>query len=343
MKKGFITGIVLSILVAIGVLSAFGFASAHGDRDDGSDPIWSGLWSGANLTFGGTSEDDTPARQTEPTATGGRGAETPATPAPPASTNGTATPTPTYTSDYVALGDSVAAGLGLPTWDDATAQDRRCGRSPEAYAFEVGRQLGRRHALYACSGASSGDLFTRQWISNTNPNIQLNQAFANGVPEYMSITVGANDIAWRSIMQRCYTGACGSRFQTTAIEAGLILMERNLNRAMDQIRQRSGDNPPTVVLTGYYNPASAACTTFTDQRITANEVTWITANVDNLNQRLEAIADNYDFVRFAPVDFTGHDLCSNDPWVQGLRDDAPIHPTADGQQAIARAVVRAIR
>ena len=36
-------------------------------------------------------------------------------------------------------------------------------------------------------------------------------------------------------------------------------------------------------------------------------------------------------------DFTGHELCSPLPYVQGLGAAAPFHPTAAGQLAIALA------
>jgi hypothetical protein len=35
--------------------------------------------------------------------------------------------------------------------------------------------------------------------------------------------------------------------------------------------------------------------------------------------------------------FTGHELCTSDPWVQGPTDPAPMHPNASGELAIALA------
>jgi lysophospholipase L1-like esterase len=310
MLKGLLSGIALAILVTIGVFSVIGITQAQGE----DDPVW---------------------RDVSASATTVTVSSTAPTPAPAA---------PKQTDAYVALGDSVAAGLGLPTWSDATDQDKRCGRSPQSYAFEVGRQLKRPHILYACSGASSGDLFTRQWISNSNPNIQLNQAFSQGTPAVMSITVGANDIGWRELIQRCYSATCGTKAQTDLVDAGLLLMDRNLNRTMDQIKQRSGSTPPTVILTGYYNPVSQQCTAVFGERVTSQEINWIGDGVTKLNQHLQAVADRYSsFVRFAPVDFSGHDLCSKEPWVQGLNDTAPIHPTLAGQNSIARSVVAAAK
>jgi hypothetical protein len=35
--------------------------------------------------------------------------------------------------------------------------------------------------------------------------------------------------------------------------------------------------------------------------------------------------------------FAGHALCDDQPWVQGLSDRYPFHPTAAGEVAIAAA------
>ena len=42
-------------------------------------------------------------------------------------------------------------------------------------------------------------------------------------------------------------------------------------------------------------------------------------------------------------DFTGHELCSQQPYVQGLGAAAPFHPTALGELAIALADQAAAR
>jgi len=40
--------------------------------------------------------------------------------------------------------------------------------------------------------------------------------------------------------------------------------------------------------------------------------------------------------------FTGHELCTAHPYVQGPGDPAPLHPTADGELAIALADQQAL-
>jgi hypothetical protein len=58
--------------------------------------------------------------------------------------------------------------------------------------------------------------------------------------------------------------------------------------------------------------------------------TWLAA----LNQVLAKGAAQFGFLSPQPS-FAGHTLCSALPYVQGLGDAAPFHPTALGQLAIA--------
>jgi hypothetical protein len=44
----------------------------------------------------------------------------------------------------------------------------------------------------------------------------------------------------------------------------------------------------------------------------------------------------------ATPDFSGHGVCSDQPYVQGLTDPAPFHPNATGELVIALADERAL-
>jgi lysophospholipase L1-like esterase len=329
MKRGFISGIVISLVVAFMTL---GYATVSNAQSGGSPSIWSGLRQGVAIATGNSQAQTAtppPAPVAFPTL------PTPSAPSPAA--------TPPSPVTYVALGDSVASGLGLPLVDNATTQDRRCGRSSQSYAYEVGRQLDKSVGLYACSGASSGDLYTRQWLSNFNPRIQIDQAFAQGKPELVTITIGANDTQWSQLIRRCYYGTCGTTTQTELSNWRLTRLQQRLHYALQQIQDRSHDAPPAVILTGYYNPVSQNCAALYPERISSQEITWVSNGVQSLNQTLRQVASQYSFASFAPVDFSGHDICSGASWVQGLTDQTPIHPTAEGQQAIASSVVAAYK
>lgn len=238
---------------------------------------------------------------------------------------------------YVALGDSVAAGIGLSTQTNAT-----CKRTSQAYAYTVAKSLGvaSSSAHIACSGATAGDLVTKQGIDGPNVTAQLDTAFAKGTPQIMTITAGANDAHWSTFLKKCYLATCGTKADTVAANALLETMQLKLFYAFNSIQNRSAGTPPKVYITGYYNPLSSSCTT---ERLSASELAWINAETQAINQTIQNVSKYYSFAEFVPVTFAGHDVCSKAPWVQGLSDKAPFHPTATGQKAIASAILKAIR
>jgi|GEM_PF-405164 len=260
--------------------------------------------------------------------------------------NSTPSTTPTQTTTaatrgtYAALGDSVAAGLGLPIVSNATAADQQCGRSSQAYPNQVADARGLQLVFAACSGATAGDLVTQQRVNGNNPERQIDAAFAGGVPSLITVTAGANDMHWQDFIKKCYAATCGTSFDNAAVSTLLTAMRAKMTYFLAETRLRSGtQTPPTVILTGYYYPVSANCA---NQQFTAAEISWLRSSVDRLNQALRQTATLYGFARYVPVSFSGHELCTNSPWVQGLTDAAPVHPTAAGQQAIARSITQSL-
>ena len=65
------------------------------------------------------------------------------------------------------------------------------------------------------------------------------------------------------------------------------------------------------------------------------------ARLGQLNAVLAQGAQIFGF-GVADPPFTGHELCSADPYVQGPGDPAPLHPTAAGELAIALADQQAL-
>jgi lysophospholipase L1-like esterase len=239
------------------------------------------------------------------------------------------------TVEYAALGDSVAAGLGLESPADS---DERCGRTFDAYPYEIANERGLEITHLACTGATLGDLFTEQRISGPNPDPQLETAFAGGTPELITITAGANDIRWDYFLRKCYTGTCGTSNDERIANGLLAALNAKMQFLFLDIERRSSGSPPGVVMTGYYDPLSDRCSEV-EPRLTPDEIAWLSAQTDSLNQALENAGAQHDFVTFVPIDFSGHDVCSDDPWVQSIDDPAPFHPTFEGQQAMARAIL----
>lgn len=321
-----ILSIVSSILIAVFALFPAA-ASAQSANTSSSNVIWSGLWEGANIAFG------TNAAPSSNSSASSTSARTPSTSA--------AATVPSTSGAYVALGDSVAAGLGLPTKVQVPTAETRCGRTSEAYPYTVAQSMGLSLVHKACSGATVGDLVTKQRSGSPNQPAQLDAAFAGGIPSLITITAGANDAHWISFLRTCYATNCATKTSTTLANAYLTALQLKLYYTFSSIQARSGGQTPSVVVTGYYNPVSPACTSLTD-KVTTEEITWLTAEASALNQTIQNVAASYPFVKFAPVDFGGHDICSAQPWVQGLSSPAPFHPTAEGQQVIAQSVLTAL-
>ncbi len=237
---------------------------------------------------------------------------------------------------YAALGDSVAAGSGLP---DPVRGDKRCDRTFGAYAYEVANMRGLKVNHLACAGATMGDLFSEEVLPGSNIPPQLDGAFANGTPELITITAGANDVRWSDFLHKCFVSTCGTPADDVAVNGLMNALRVKTKHVFKSIERRSSGSPPLTIMTGYYHPLSDRCAEL-EPRLTLQEIQWINLQTDRLNQTLARVAEHRSFAEFVPIDtvFEGHDICSDNPWVQGLDGQAPFHPTLKGQRAIARAI-----
>jgi len=339
LKTALITFVSGLLFVASLPLSAT-LVSAQGTGDSRS--VWSGLWSGANLNLDRYLEHRQPS-----TAPAGTAASPPAQ------------AVQTLTNRYVAMGDSVAAGAGLPLVAAPTSYDTACKRSPESYPYIVAQAQGLELVHVACSGAKATNLLLWQGIRDQpNPSRQISYIFAGGTPGLVSITAGANDMYWTEYVAKCYrTGvSCGPETRRPSSSSSLDYDTRSTDRLLQLLRGkwdlffteleiRSGGTPPTVVVTGYYDPFSPQCQDLAPDRLTQAELEWVHGRIDALNRTLQDAVASRPYARFAPVDFSGHDICSADSWVQGLdrqNGSAPIHPTAEGQRVMADAVLNVL-
>lgn len=255
-----------------------------------------------------------------------------------------------HTLKYVALGDSLAAGLGYAPVPDATAEDLACGRSTEAYAYSVNAGvtnalrrtgLSLTTTLAACQRATTSNLLQSQTINNLIIKPQLDQAYEGGAPHLLTITSGANDVQWARFIAGCFAPAnCNTPENTAALNTYIDTMEHDMRSTMQSIKDRSRFVPPLVVATGYYNPLSTQCV---NSNLSTEEIAWIAAATTRLNMAVRKTTQGeHWFARFAPVDFNNHDICSVESWIQRPGEPAPFHPTSKGQQAIATAILSSI-
>jgi|AntRauTorcE11897_2_1112592.scaffolds.fasta_scaffold00308_26 lysophospholipase L1-like esterase len=247
---------------------------------------------------------------------------------------------PTQTEfGFMSLGDSVASGVGLPTYIDSTA----CNRTEESYPQQLAKQLNATVTHAACSGASyySGVL-ERQIVNKLEVAPQVSKLKQSEAPRFITLTAGANDTKWIEIITKCYVDTCGTAQDTLNIDNSLKTVARGLADTLEYIKQ---SNPGThVFVTGYHQvmPANLEQQCRDLNGVNQTEQSWARDQQARLNKTLQETANNFDFAKFVGVDFTGHELCTDNPWVQGLSDSAPYHPTARGHQAFVAPLLEAI-
>lgn len=250
---------------------------------------------------------------------------------------------PLVSENYVALGDSVAAGVGLKDASDASA----CNRTEQAYPKVVARTLNYTVTNLACSGATiPAGLLGVQEVNKLQIPAQLQQLFALPKPDVISLTIGANDVQWSSMLRTCYTAVCGSSTDEAIIRHHLSDMRADLTKALIELQQHYAANSgkPRVFVTGYYqvfpDAVTAACSDITG--LDAAELAWGRKVQADINATIQTAVGAQSSATFVPVNFVAHELCTSEPWIQGLGAPQPYHPTAAGQAAIAKSLQAAI-
>jgi lysophospholipase L1-like esterase len=253
---------------------------------------------------------------------------------------------------YVALGDSYAAGPGIPT---ATGVPLSCGRSTANYPSLVRDEVAAATFRdVSCSGATTANLTTPQPTEGgTNPP-QLDALTSDTT--LVTLTIGGNDIGFSEIVDRCLardanqpTGApCRASYQRAGQDllAGRIAATApKLAEALRLIGQRS---PSARVLVVGYPTILPAATGCAQAPFTAGDIGYLTQTFQALNAMVEqqARAAGARYVDTAR-DSAGHDVCAppDRRWVEGRRPSPPaaaFHPNALGMRAIARQILDAL-
>jgi hypothetical protein len=96
-----------------------------------------------------------------------------------------------------------------------------------------------------------------------------------------------------------------------------------------------------VLIKQYYSPFGTDIGCLARYGMTTAKARALVSRLDQLNAVIKQGATAFQF-QVAQPRFTGHELCSSDPYVQGPNDPAPMHPNTEGQLAIALADEQAI-
>jgi lysophospholipase L1-like esterase len=226
---------------------------------------------------------------------------------------------------YVALGDSYASGVGA---GDYLADDG-CYRSANAYPSQAAPALGERLWFEACSGAKIEDVVADQ-LGHLYP---VNT-------EHVTIGVGGNDAGFSSVLGACAgtdTAAC----QTAVANARAIITD-SLPAELDDLYTQVETKAASADIVVVGNPRlfnETACAGAL--AITPEEQALLNDAADLLAETTAAVAADHGFDFADPREaFTGHGVCSADPWILGYTGNVEsFHPNAAGQDAYTDVVL----
>jgi lysophospholipase L1-like esterase len=237
----------------------------------------------------------------------------------------------------VVIGDSTASGWGLPWGPDPTAEDRACGRSPEAYAADLAAANRWTVLNLACGSATveNGLLGPEVLYNGDVAPPQLPQAAAATKAKVIIVSVGADDLSWSVMTQLCAASAvCDDKGSSAYFNQLLGTFTRNYYQLLSDLDGLPAH--PAVLVNEYYSPFAADVSCLQKYGMALAKTQVLLARLGQLNQVLAQGAAQFGFGVAGPR-FTGHELCTTDPWVQGPSDAAPLHPNAAGELAIALA------
>ncbi len=250
-----------------------------------------------------------------------------------------ATP-PAPAANYLAVGDSITAGLGVSV-------DR---------AYPSLLDAGSRHLRLAADAAVSGAT-----VAGVASQLLAYPAADRPGITRITLTVGANDVGWLAALSACLNlpadTACATQIAdpvhhltlANLVDAGLATLATTLPRLLVQIKALYPN--AKIFVAGYYElfgSKRTACTVAPGYSINLVNKTWYNQISRQLNRTIKTsvAAANHDLpgtpAKYVDVSgaFDGHGFCdSGRRWVIGPQDDltAVAHPNVKGQRAYAGA------
>ena len=245
---------------------------------------------------------------------------------------------PPTDGEYVAMGSSFAAGLGLGPREPGSPIV--CMRSMHGYPQLLARKIGLKLVDVACSGSTTahildgGPAFLRPQLEAVGPNARL-----------VTITSGGNDVAYVGDLTMA-SGAAG-KLPSMLWKGAKPLAQRDFAKVTAQFEAivhaiKARAPGALVVLVGYPEilPPQGTCSQLGIDESMADLGRQVGAGLHEATRKAAAQSG----ALFVDMTAAGHDACSADPWVNGAKpaSGAPFHPTAAGAEATAQAVFQAV-
>jgi hypothetical protein len=244
--------------------------------------------------------------------------------------------TPSPVISTVVIGDSTAAGAGNPPTAHATTEATACRRSRDSYAADIAAVNNSTVVNLACTNASiEQGLFGPEAINGTLVPSQLARLETMHGVKTVIVSIGANEMHWTQLMELCLVAP---QCDDTASAAWFSQALDSFTIDYYDLLQRLAALPglPRIIINEYYDPLPSQPVCRGQAAITAAKSAVLTSRLTTFNTVLADGAASFGFDAVAPS-FVGHELCTQQSFVQGLNDGAPLHPNAAGEIAIALA------
>lgn len=254
---------------------------------------------------------------------------------------------------YVALGDSFTAAPFVPEYEQRSGG---CVRSTANYPKLIARQLKTRAVDRSCGGADTRDLT----VGSSGHSGKLAPQFAalDRRTDLVTLSMGGNDQqVFGTLINRCPTyrdadptgSPCREAMRGTdgdRLLGALRQTQRSLVAALRQVRQLAPR--ARVLVVGYPKLAPDEGTCPDLLPLADGDYEYADELNRALNDTLRGAAGTTG-VEFIDVYAAseGHDVCSDEPWVNGavtITDQAlQYHPFAVEQRAVAQLVLDTLR
>jgi lysophospholipase L1-like esterase len=258
---------------------------------------------------------------------------------------------PAAAKDYVALGDSYAAGPLIPLQIPPFG----CLKSNNNYAHLTARRLGLRLTDPSCSGAETEDMENPQGVSPDGPNPPQFNSLTKKT-NVVTIQIGGNDIGFSSIARDC----------TSTSPEGTPCQDRYVHDGRDEISERIQATAPLVaaVLQGIHARSPKARVLLVNYAailpdsgpgcwpqmpITEGDVPYVRAKQKELNAMLagQAAANTAEVIDWYTASI-GRDACQPPVirWVEPavpVNAAAPLHPNLGGMLGASELLSAALR
>ena len=185
----------------------------------------------------------------------------------------------------VVMGDSTAAGDGLPWVRDASQLDKACGRSSESYAEDLARSNGWQVMNLACNSATirQGLLGPEGRGGETAPP-QMDAAQRARHAAAVIVSVGADDLDWSAMLRLCAAAkTCNDKATTAYFQQQLASFSKDYLELLSQLAALPGH--PEIIINRYYDPFGPQLECLSKVGVTAAKVRHCSGSLAGRTER----------------------------------------------------------